>query len=65
MDPEDTAHEFDTADEFWDELDRVLAEQCDSSDLIDDALRSYLALISGSRGGFTLFTTKRNKPRKQ
>jgi len=46
MDPETTYHdEIPTADEFWAEIETVLARHCDTHDHIDDSLRSYLGLL--------------------
>ncbi|KAK5937575.1 pre-rRNA processing [Knufia obscura] len=46
MEAETRQHdEVPTADEFWAEIESVLAKQCETHDHIDDSLRSYLALL--------------------
>ncbi len=50
METETTYHdEIPTADEFWAQIVAVLAKECETHDHIDDALRSYLALLEAHR----------------
>ena len=53
METETTYHdEIPTADEFWAEIETVLAKQCETHDHIDDSLRSYLALLQGHQQNY-------------
>ncbi|KAK4992976.1 pre-rRNA processing [Elasticomyces elasticus] len=42
----DTSHTVDNEQKFWDELDGIVSARCGTHELIDDALRSYLAFTS-------------------
>ncbi|CAN8104732.1 unnamed protein product [Discula destructiva] len=41
-----------TEEQFWEELQEILARTCDSHDTIDDSLRSWLHLVSTCRDNF-------------
>ena len=46
----EVAYNFETEQQFWDELDETVSKDCPSHDLIDNALRSYLTLTTSFRG---------------
>ncbi|KAK7745990.1 pre-rRNA processing [Cytospora paraplurivora] len=41
-----------TEEQFWDELREILSARCDSYEIIDDSLRSWLYLVSTCRDNF-------------
>ncbi|KAL8862579.1 MAG: hypothetical protein Q9178_001077 [Gyalolechia marmorata] len=46
----EVSYHLDDEQQFWDELDDIVAAQCQSHGLIDDALRSYFTFISNYKG---------------
>lgn len=45
MEDDNTSHEVNTVNDFWLQIENVLAQQCEDENHIDDALRSYLDLL--------------------
>ncbi|ETN41490.1 uncharacterized protein HMPREF1541_03426 [Cyphellophora europaea CBS 101466] len=52
MDSDDADHGIQTEDQFWDALDETISQECATHSHIDDALRSYLGLVAGSKEQF-------------
>ncbi|KAL8675399.1 MAG: hypothetical protein Q9168_000230 [Polycauliona sp. 1 TL-2023] len=48
----EVSYQLDDEQQFWDELDDIVAAQCQSHGHIDDALRSYFAFVSNYRGEY-------------
>ncbi|KAL8997067.1 MAG: hypothetical protein Q9169_003557 [Polycauliona sp. 2 TL-2023] len=48
----EVSYHLDDEQQFWDELDDIVAAQCQSHGHIDDALRSYFAFVSNYRGEY-------------
>ncbi|KAL8658391.1 MAG: hypothetical protein Q9226_001035 [Calogaya cf. arnoldii] len=48
----EVSYQLDDEQQFWDELDDIVAARCQSHGLIDDALRSYFAFISNYKGDY-------------
>lgn len=45
-----TEAQFASHDDFWNGLEKVLSNKCDTHVHIDDALREFLALLDDHRG---------------
>lgn len=45
-----TEHESYTTPDLWTQVENILAVKCETHDDIDNALRSYLALLEAHRG---------------
>ncbi|KAL8760331.1 MAG: hypothetical protein Q9199_000113 [Rusavskia elegans] len=48
----EVSYQLDDEQQFWDELDDIVAARCQSHGLIDDALRSYFAFVSNYKGDY-------------
>ncbi|CAD6571718.1 MAG: hypothetical protein ASARMPREDX12_004663 [Alectoria sarmentosa] len=48
----DVSYTLDNEQQFWDELEEIVSAQCQSHELIDNALRSYLTFVTSYKGEY-------------
>ncbi|KAL9118609.1 MAG: hypothetical protein Q9187_004842 [Circinaria calcarea] len=48
----EVSYSLDNEQQFWDELDEIVSAHCQSHELIDNALRSYLSFTTNYRGEY-------------
>ncbi|MCJ1350342.1 MAG: hypothetical protein MMC33_000323 [Icmadophila ericetorum] len=48
----EVSYTLDNEQQFWDELDEIVSAHCQSHELIDNSLRSYLSFVTNYRGEY-------------
>ncbi|KAF6219369.1 hypothetical protein HO133_005195 [Letharia lupina] len=48
----EVSYTLDNEQQFWDELEEIVSAQCQSHELIDNALRSYLTFVTNYKGEY-------------